>query len=261
MATEVTLLTGPLGQDRPKAVDHGYYVDALALITVYETDVAATARIVGTAALAGESGTSFKLLNTDDEVITFTTDPTKNFGDTVTETESPFTINTGGSFSSAGIRKATQALWISCKAAIDAGVLDMTINPTTVAPIASGQEYFILTQTILGTAGNTAITLVTGVTANGETAFTNGANADVVAATDLGLDTITAATITGNSQAALYTANIKCNDTGSYAIHPGRTADSIQLHLLDNSDADDAEVGDGVSITDTTLRIRVWGSV
>ena len=84
-------------------------------------------------------------------------------GDTVTETASPFTVNTGGSFSSAGIRKATQALWISCKAAIDAGVLDMTINPTTVAPIASGQEYFILTQTTTGTDGNTAITLVTGV--------------------------------------------------------------------------------------------------
>jgi hypothetical protein len=261
MALSVTLLAGPLGQDRPKAVDHGYYVDALATITVYEADVVATARIVGVDTLGGESGTSFKLVNADDTIITFTTNPTKNFGDTVTETESPFTVNTGGSFSSAGIRKATQALWISCKAAIDAGVLNMTINPTTVAPIASGQEYFILTQTVDGTSGNTAITLITGVTANGETAFINGANADIVAATDLGLDTITAATITGNSQAALYTADIKCNDTGSYAIHPGRTADSIQLHLLDNSDADDAEVADGTNITDTTLRLRVWGSM
>jgi hypothetical protein len=137
-------------------------------------DTAAKATIVGTAALAAESGTDFKLVNADGTVITFTTNATKNFGDTVDETASPFTLNTGGDFSSAGIRKATQALWISCKAAIDNGVLDCTISPTTVDPIASGQEYFTLTQTTGGTGGNTAITLITGVTADGETTFTGG---------------------------------------------------------------------------------------
>ena len=136
--------------------------------------IAATATIVGTAALAGESGTSFILTNTDGSTVTFTTNPTKNFGDTVLQVASPFTINTGGSFASDGIRKATQALWISCKAAIDNGVLDCTIDPTTVAPVASGQEYFTLTQTTAGANGNTAITLITGVTANGETSFTGG---------------------------------------------------------------------------------------
>ena len=138
------------------------------------TATAATTTIVGTAALGAETGTDFILTNADGDAITFTTNATKNFGDTVTEVASPFTINTGGSFASDGIRKATQALWISCKAAIDAGILDCTISPTTVDPIASGQEYFVLTQTTAGTTGNTAITLITGVTANGETSFAGG---------------------------------------------------------------------------------------
>ncbi|MAG25973.1 hypothetical protein CMI47_10380 [Candidatus Pacearchaeota archaeon] len=144
-------------------------------VTADTGDTASTATIVGTAALAAESGTDFKLVNADGTVITFTTNATKNFGDTVDETASPFTVNTGGSFSSDGIRKATQALWISCKAAIDAGELDMTISPTTVDTIADGSQVnFTLTQTTGGTAGNTAITLITGVTADGETAFTGG---------------------------------------------------------------------------------------
>ena len=64
---------------------------------------------------------------------------------------------------------------IACKAAIDAGELDMTISPTTVDTIADGSQVnFTLTQTTGGTAGNKAITLVTGVTASGETAFTGG---------------------------------------------------------------------------------------
>ena len=80
-------------------------------------------------------------------------------------------VNTGGSFSSDGIRKATQAFWIACKGAIDAGELDMTISPTS---FAGTETEFTLTQTTAGTAGNTAITLITGITANGETSFTAG---------------------------------------------------------------------------------------
>jgi hypothetical protein len=38
----------------------------------------------------------------------------------------------------------------------------------------------VLTQTAAGAAGNTSITFVTGVTANGETAFTNGLGYDSV---------------------------------------------------------------------------------
>ena len=136
-----------------------------------------------------ETGTSFKLVNTDGEIITFTTDPTKNFGDTVTETASPFTVNTRDISGGSEVRKATQAFWISCKAAIDAGVLDMTINPTIVDPVAAGQEYFTLTQTTAGTAGNTTITLITGVTADGETNFTGGES--IANLTNLGVINLT----------------------------------------------------------------------
>jgi len=133
---------------------------------------AATATIVGTAALAGESGTSFILTNTDGSTVTFTTDPTLNFGDVTADIgDHTWRVNTGGSFSSDGIRKATQASWIACKGAIDAGELDMSISPTS---FAGTETEFTLTQTTAGTAGNTAITLITGVTANGETNFTGG---------------------------------------------------------------------------------------
>lgn len=152
--------------------------------------IKASARIMGNGSLDGASGTSLILVNTDGSTVTFTTDPTKNFGDTVTETESPFTINTrdiGGG--SSNMRKATQALYISCKAAIDAGVLYMTIDPTTVDPVASGQEYFDLTQTVAGADGNTAITLIAGVTANGETNFTGGVGSDCLVTGVNGIDT------------------------------------------------------------------------
>ena len=117
-------------------------------------DTAATATIIGTADLAGEDGTNFILTNADSSTVTFHTDPTKNFGDTSSDGgDHTWELNTGGDFSSAGIRKATQALWIACKAAIDAGELDMTISPTTVDTIADGSQVnFTLTQTTAGTA-------------------------------------------------------------------------------------------------------------
>ena len=160
--------------------------------------IKATATIVGTAALAGEDGTNFILVNADSSTVTLHTDPTKNFGDTSSDGgDHVWELNTGGSFSSDGIRKATQALWIACKAAIDAGELDMTISPTTVDTIADGSSVnFTLTQTTAGTAGNTAITLVTGVTASGETAFTGGVDAGThtiaLTATDTTVITATA---------------------------------------------------------------------
>jgi hypothetical protein len=78
-------------------------------------------------------------------------------------------VNTEGISGGSEVRKATQAFWIACKGAIDAGELDMTIDPTS---FAGDEEEFTLTQTTGGTAGNTAITLITGMTADGETAFT-----------------------------------------------------------------------------------------
>jgi len=138
--------------------------------------VAATATIVGTAALAAETATSFILTNADDSTVTFTTDPTLNFADvTAGIGDHEWRVNTGGSFASDGIRKATQAAWIACKGAIDAGELDMTILPTS---FAGTEEEFTLTQTTAGNSGNTAITLITGITADGATAFAGGVNSN-----------------------------------------------------------------------------------
>jgi hypothetical protein len=80
--------------------------------------------------------------------------------------------------------------------------------------------------------------------------------ADVVTAAQLGLADITAVAITGNSQPALYTADIDCTDTtGAYA-----STSTVKVSLLSNDDADDAEVPNAEDITDTTIRIRVWGN-
>jgi len=135
-------------------------------------DPAATATIVGTASLDDEDGTNFILTNADDSTVTFHTDPTKNFGDTSDDGgDHTWIVNTRDISGGSEVRKATQALWTACKAAIDAGELDMTIVPTS---FAGTETSFTLTQTTVGTAGNTAITLVTGVTADGETSFTGG---------------------------------------------------------------------------------------
>jgi len=137
-------------------------------------DVHAIATIVGAATLDDAASTSLILRNTDTSAITFTTNATKNFADTVTETASPFTINTRDISGGDEVRKATQAIWISCKRAIDQGVLKMAISPTS---FAGTEEEFVLTQTIAGAAGNTAITLITGITADGETTFNGGDDA------------------------------------------------------------------------------------
>jgi hypothetical protein len=145
---------------------------AIAISTV----TAATATIIGTAALDDEDGTDFILRNADASTVTLHTDPTKNFGDTSSDDgDHRWILNTRDISGGSEVRKATQALWIACKTAIDAGELDMTITPSTVDTIADGSQVdFLLTQTTSGSAGNTAITLVTGVTASGETAFTGG---------------------------------------------------------------------------------------
>ena len=132
----------------------------------------ATATFVGTADLAGEDGTNLILTNGDGSTVTFHTDPTKNFGDTSDDGgDRTWIVNTGGDFSSAGIRKATQAFHIACLTAIAAGELDMTAVPATDT---GTQTSFTLTQNLVGENGNTPITLITGMTANGETAFLGG---------------------------------------------------------------------------------------
>ena len=127
--------------------------------------VAATARIVGTAALNNASGTSFILVNTDGSTVTFTTDPTLNFGDVSASIgDHTWRVNTKDISGGDEVRKATQAIHIAVIAAIAAGELDMTVNP---AANTGTQTSFILTQNNDGTIGNTPITLIDGVTSTG----------------------------------------------------------------------------------------------
>ena len=140
--------------------------------------VAAAATIIGTADLDDEDGTDFILTNTDGSTVTFHTDPTKNFGDTSNDDgDHRWIINTRDISGGSEVRKATQAIHIACLTAIAAGELDMTAVPATDT---GTQTSFTLTQTAGGAAGNTAITLVTGIGANGETAFTGGSGYDSV---------------------------------------------------------------------------------
>jgi len=81
------------------------------------------------------------------------------------------------------------------------------------------------------------------------------AAADRITAAQLGLADITAISITGHSQPALFTADIVCTDTtGAYA-----STSTFKIMLLMNSAIDDAEQADG-AITATTIRVRVWGN-
>jgi hypothetical protein len=140
--------------------------------------VSASATIIGTADLDDEDGTDFILTNTDGSTVGFHTDPTKNFGDTSDDDgDHRWIINTRDIEGGSEVRKATQAIHIACLTAIAAGELDMTAVPATDT---GTQTSFTLTQTAGGAASNTTITLVTGIGANGETAFTGGSGYDSV---------------------------------------------------------------------------------
>jgi hypothetical protein len=85
-------------------------------------------------------------------------------------------------------------------------------------------------------------------------------DADVVNASDVGLSTITAATITGQSLAS--------NDskTGAYiavtnvATGEYTSSSSIKIIAYDN-DGDCAILSDGTNIDDVTWRLRIWGQI
>ena len=82
------------------------------------------------------------------------------------------------------------------------------------------------------------------------------AAADRISASDVGLSTISAVSITGNSQPTIYTVDIAATDsTGAYA-----STSTFKIFLMDNADANEVEEGDG-DITDTTIRVRVWGNL
>tara|TARA_R110000824_G_scaffold246515_3_gene435679 strand:+ start:1081 stop:1443 length:363 start_codon:yes stop_codon:yes gene_type:complete len=83
--------------------------------------------------------------------------------------------------------------------------------------------------------------------------------ADVINASDVGLSTITAATITGMSQADIEGETgvfIDCGlGTGDY-----ESSSSIKL-ICYNNDGDCQELGDATNIDDVTVRLRLWGQI
>ena len=137
---------------------------------ILSVSTAATATIVGAASLNNANGTSLVLENTDGSTVTFTTDPTLNFGDVSASIgDHTWRINTKDISGGDEVRKATQAIHIAVLAAIAAGELDMTVVPATNT---GTQTEFTLTQNNDGTIGNTPITLMTGAT--GGSSFTGG---------------------------------------------------------------------------------------
>ena len=85
-------------------------------------------------------------------------------------------------------------------------------------------------------------------------------DADVINASDVGLSTITAATITGQSLAsndAKTGAYIAVTDvaTGEYT-----SSSSIKLIAYDN-DGDCTILADGTNFDDVTWRLRIWGQI
>jgi hypothetical protein len=238
----VTTLSDHLGSSAPAVVGHEYRVDAQAVITVYEADEAATCTI---------TITDYTELNSSDIVNLVATDGT-NYDFT---NGSQSSVN--GTWESTTSNNATATNLMN--------VINTSSGPSgTRFTAAVSAAVVTVTQATKGTDGNTTVTLTdTGTAGMSKTDFVNGAAAEVINASDLGLSTISAATITGNSQPALYTVNILCNDTGSYAnsnTTPAQVANSIHLQLLNNAIATAVEITSGTDITDTTIRIRVWGS-
>lgn len=83
--------------------------------------------------------------------------------------------------------------------------------------------------------------------------------ADVVTASSLGLSSITAATITGQSQPDIEGETGVFIDTGltTGAYESGA---SIKL-ILYNNDGDCQELANAANIDDLTIRLRVWGNL
>ena len=85
-------------------------------------------------------------------------------------------------------------------------------------------------------------------------------DADVINASDVGLSTITAATMTGQSTASndgktgafIEVTNVA---TGAYTSNS-----SIKIFCYDN-DGDCAEYSDGTNFDDVTWRLRIWGLI
>ena len=84
-------------------------------------------------------------------------------------------------------------------------------------------------------------------------------DADVINASDLGLNTISAVAITGLSQADIE------GETGVYidvGLGTGLYESSSSFKIICyNNDGDCQELADATNIDDVTLRLRVWGTI
>jgi hypothetical protein len=85
-------------------------------------------------------------------------------------------------------------------------------------------------------------------------------DADVINASDVGLSTITAATITGQSVASNDGKTAAFIEVTNVATGVYTSESSIKLFCYDN-DGDCAEYANGTNFDDVTWRLRIWGLI
>ena len=228
--------------------EHGLELAEAATATITITDIGnlgtkASATFVGTAALNDADGTNLILTNADGSTVTFHTDPTKNFGDTSSDGgDHTWIINTRDISGGSEVRKATQAFHIACLTAIAAGELDMTADPATND---GTQTEFTLTQTAAGAAGNTAITLITGMTADDETNFTDGESTII--------SIVTTDNITVTATASTTSTTISHTNTAKFIFASSTANTAVNLARCLDANIKLSAVSDGPVVTITQL--------
>ena len=85
-------------------------------------------------------------------------------------------------------------------------------------------------------------------------------DADVINASDVGLSSITAATITGQSTASNDGKTAAFIEVTNVATGAYTSSSSIKIFCYDN-DGDCAEYANGTNFDDVTFRLRIWGLV
>ena len=239
MTLTVTTLGDHLGSTSPAVVGHEYRVDAAVAITVYNTNVASAGTIQITDTDACQNAI-ITITTTDGTVITATETTTTTTTDTDTATWEASTGSSGSKRTGAAANIAT------------------CLNANSRLVVTSSSDTVTITQATLGAAGDTTITNTEGGIVLVQ--FTGGVTGDVISASDFGLNAISAAMVTGNSQAVLYSADIMCDSAGSYQFDNVQAQNTFRIMLRDNTTQADAELANAANITDTTIKVRVWGS-
>jgi hypothetical protein len=85
-------------------------------------------------------------------------------------------------------------------------------------------------------------------------------DADVINASDVGLSTITAATITGQSTASNDCKTAAFIEVTNVATGAYTSSSSIKIFCYDN-DGDCTEYANGTNFDDVTWRLRIWGQI